>query len=145
MDIKQVKSKAGRRRVRGPVHAAEVAKVFDEIADLLELTGANTFRVRAYQNAAQNIRDWPQDLSDWAAQGHAFDEIPGIGKDLAGKIREILDTGSCALVTQLRRERISGLAPLLHIGGLGAKRLRGLSSALGAYSPKQLLRAARQK
>jgi DNA polymerase (family 10) len=126
---------------RQTLHNRDIAAAFDEIGDLLELTGANPFRVRAYRNAAARLRDWPDELSEWRAQGHGFDEIPDIGTDLAGKIDELLDRGRTKQLVELRREKIAGLAGLLHIGGLGAKRLRMLHDALGVRTPKQLLAA----
>ena len=124
------------------VHNRDVAAAFEEIGDLLELTGANPFRVRAYRNAAARLRDWPDELSDWQAQGHSFDEIPEIGADLAGKIDELLKRGRIKQLVELRREKIAALAGLLHVGGLGAKRLRTLHEALDVRTPKQLLAAA---
>lgn len=125
-----------------PVHNRDVVAAFEEIGDLLELTGANPFRVRAYRNAAERVRDWPDELSEWKAQGHSFDEIPDIGTDLAGKIDGLLRRGRIPQLAELRREKIAGLAGLLHVGGLGAKRLRVLHEALGVHTPKQLLAAA---
>ena len=125
------------------LHNRDIAAAFAEIGDLLELTGANPFRVRAYRNAAERLRDWPDELSEWQARGRGFDEIPDIGSDLAGKIDELLARGRVKQLVELRREKIAGLAGLLHVGGFGAKRLRALHDALGVRTPKQLLAAAR--
>ncbi len=127
------------------MHNREIAAAFDEIADLLELTAANPFRIRAYRNAAERLRDWPEDLADWHAQGHRFDEIEDIGEDLAGKIGELIERGKSTQLVKLRREKIAGLAGLLHVGGLGAKRLRALHEALGVRTPQQLLAAAEKQ
>jgi len=111
-------TKASAKRDADPgkqaVHNRDVAAAFEEIGDLLELTGANPFRVRAYRNAAARLRDWPDELSEWQAQGHSFDEIPEIGADLAGKIDELLKRGRIKQLVELRRGKIAGLAGLLH-------------------------------
>jgi len=75
------------------LHNRDIAAAFNEIGDLLELTGANPFRIRAYRNAAERLRDWPDEASEWKAQGHSFDEIPDIGADLADKIDELIKRG----------------------------------------------------
>jgi len=121
---------------------ADIATVFDEIADLLELTDANPFRVRAYRNAAATVGEWPEPLATWEHDDRDFDDLPGIGEDLAAKIREILKTGSCRLLRKLRRTGVSGLAALLRVRGLGPKRIKALHKALGVHTPRQLLRAA---
>jgi DNA polymerase (family 10) len=75
-----------------PVHNAEVAAVFDEIADLLEIQGANAFRIRACRNAARNIGDLLSNLNMLRAKGKAFDDLPGMAADLAastGSIQQI--------------------------------------------------------
>lgn len=76
-----------------PVHNADIAAVFDEIADLLELEGANPFRIRACRSAARTLRDLAREVSAMVEQGEDLTALPGIGQDLAGKIRESLSTG----------------------------------------------------
>lgn len=121
----------------------QVARVFDEIADLLELQQANPFRVRAYRNAARTLLAWPVEMTVLAAQGRDFDELPGIGKDLAGKIAEVLERGSCDQLDRLRARFPRGITELLRIPGLGPKRVHTLYHELGVRSPSQLLDAAR--
>ncbi|HET6805497.1 MAG TPA: DNA polymerase/3'-5' exonuclease PolX [Frateuria sp.] len=122
---------------------AEVAAVFDEIADWLELDGANPFRVRAYRNAARTIGGWPQPLDTWRDADHPLADLPGIGDDLAGKIEEILAAGSCALLRELRHTHPRGLTALLRLPGLGPRRALRLHEELGVSSVRGLLRAAR--
>src|SRR4029079_16851812 len=91
----------------------DVAASFDEIADLLEFQNANPFRVRAYRNAARRITDLSEPLANVAADPkRALTDIDGIGKDLAQKIEELLETGNIAMLEE-RRPQIpgSGLAP----------------------------------
>lgn len=122
---------------------AEIAAVFDEIADWLELDGANPFRVRAYRNAARTVGGWPQPLDTWRDADHPLADLPGIGDDLAGKIEEILENGSCDLLHELRRTHPRGLTALLRLPGLGPRRAQRLHDELGISSVGGLLRAAR--
>ncbi|MDI9712624.1 helix-hairpin-helix domain-containing protein, partial [Acinetobacter baumannii] len=77
-----------------PIHNAECAAVFAEIADMLEIQGANPFRVRAYRNAARTIADYGRDIPTMIAKGDDLGKIPSIGADLAAKLREIAATGT---------------------------------------------------
>jgi len=76
-----------------PVQNAEVAAMFDQAAELLEIKGENQFRVRAYRRAARVIEGLPQSVKSLLSAGRDLSELPGIGKDLAGKIAEIVETG----------------------------------------------------
>lgn len=122
----------------------KIAAVFDEIADLLELQDANPFRVRAYRNAARTLVSWPEEMADWAAQKRDFDDLPGVGADLAGKIGEILERGSCDQLDRLRAQFPRGITELLQIPGLGPKRVHALYHELGVRSPAQIQSAARE-
>jgi DNA polymerase (family 10) len=122
-----------------------IAAVFDEIADLLELQDANPFRVRAYRNAARTLVSWPEEMAEWAAQKRDFDDLPGVGEDLAGKIGEILERGSCDQLERLRARFPRGITELLQIPGLGPRRVHALYHELGVRSPAQLLDAARAR
>ena len=109
-----------------PVHNADIARAFEEIADLLELGDENPFRVRAYRNAARVIGELGLDVPARLAQGGELPKLPGIGEDLAGKMREIAAGGSCKLLEQLRRRFPAGITELLELPGLGPKRVRAL-------------------
>lgn len=76
-----------------PVHNAEIAAMFDEIADLLDIQGANPFRIRAYRNAARTVQGLGRELSDMLAGDEDLTDIPGVGADLAAKIVEAVETG----------------------------------------------------
>ena len=125
------------------IRNGDIAAVFDEIADLLELQQANPFRVRAYRTAARTLDAWPEQMADWAAQGRDFDDLPGVGKDLAGKIAEVLQRGSCEPLDRLRASFPRGITALLQVPGLGPKRVHALYHELGVRSPRELLDAAR--
>lgn len=75
------------------IHNENIAAIFEEMADLLEIEDANPFRVRAYRNAARTIRGLSRELSDMVTEGKDLTKLPGIGKDLSTKIEEILETG----------------------------------------------------
>ncbi|HYL25069.1 MAG TPA: helix-hairpin-helix domain-containing protein, partial [Burkholderiales bacterium] len=81
-----------------PIHNADIAAVFDEIADLLELADENPFRIRAYRNAARIVGEMSLDVPQLFAEGRELPKVHGIGEDLAGKIHEIAATGTCELL-----------------------------------------------
>ncbi len=125
------------------MHNADVAAVFEEIADLLEIENANPFRVRAYRNAARLIGDLNRELADMLAQGADLTELPGIGADLAGKIREIVSSGASAMLVKLRKRTPPALIELLKLPGLGPRKVKALYQELDIHSLDQLARAAR--
>lgn len=92
-----------------PVHNADIAGIFEQIADLLEIEAANPFRVRAYRTGARTVQSYGRELKDLVAQGADLDAIPGIGENLAAKIVEIVATGQCRTLEGFaaRRRRAS--------------------------------------
>ncbi len=125
------------------VHNADIARVFGEIADLLEIAQANPFRIRAYRNAARVGEGLQLDLAARLAAGGELPKLPGIGADLGAKIREIAASGTCALYENLKRQLPAGITDLLHVPGLGPKRVQRLYQDLDVQTPEQLYRAAR--
>ncbi len=125
-----------------PIHNADIAAVFSEIADLLEIESANPFRIRAYRNAARVVGDASVDVCGMVAGEKDLRMLPGIGADLAAKIREIVQTGKCAFLDRLHGEVPPAIAELLHIPGLGPMRVRILWHALGVETLEQLRRVA---
>jgi len=126
-----------------PVHNEDIAVVFEAIADLLEIEAANPFRVRAYRNAALTLRELGEDVRKLIERGEELTGLPGIGQDLAAKIREILATGTCGMLESLRKQFPADLTELLRLPGLGPKRVHTLYHDLGIHSVAQLERAAR--
>ena len=124
------------------VHNAEVATAFEEMADLLEIEGANPFRVRAYRFAARTLRDLPAEVGEMVAKGEDLTSLPGIGDDLAGKIKEILATGTAAALEAQRKRVPATLTELLRIPGLGPKRVKTLAHELKIRSLSELQTAA---
>ncbi len=125
-----------------PVHNSDVAEIFNRMADLLELEGANQFRIRAYRSAARVVSDLPQSVADMVKREQDLSELPGIGKDLAGKIREIVEKGSLAKLTELEGSTPRELADLMKLEGLGPKRVMILHKQLGVKTPEELREAA---
>src|SRR5881396_737452 len=117
----------------------DIARLFDEVADLLEIQDANPFRVRAYRNAARTIRDFPEPIADLVRAGTKdLTDIPGIGDDLAEKITDIVTTGELPLRKQLASKLPAGLLDLLRIPGLGPKRVKLLYKKLEAGKIQKL-------
>ena len=127
-----------------PVQNAEVADTLDRYADLLEIEGANQFRVRAYRNASRNIASLPVSLADMLREGKDLAELPGIGKDLAGKITEIINRGHLSELEEIEQRLPAGLVELTRIAGLGPKRAGILYHNLGISSVTELEKAARE-
>ncbi len=125
-----------------PVHNADIAAIFEEIANLLEIESANPFRIRAYRNAARILGDQAQDVRVLVARGEDLTRLPGIGSDLANKINEIVSSGHCSLLDRLHRELPPAITELLKIPGLGPKRVRALYHDLDVQTTEQLHRAA---
>src|SRR2546422_9581548 len=98
----------------------EIASVFNQIADLLEIQGATPFRIRAYRRAALNIEGLADNV-ETLSLGGSLDDIPGIGSDLAGKIDEYLRTGRMEFHEQLKKEVPPGLARMVEIPSVGPK------------------------
>lgn len=127
-----------------PVHNAEISDIFNEVADLLEIEGANPFRVRAYRNAARTIAGLPQSAAEWVARREDLSELPGIGQDLAGKITEIVTTGKLSLLEEIRSRVSPQIRELLKIPGLGPKRVALLHDKLKIESVADLKKAAQK-
>jgi len=119
-----------------------IAQVFSEIADLLEIKGANAFKIRAYRSAAETIAVYPDPVS--RLEEGPLRDIPGIGKDLAAKIRELADTGTSAFHQELLQEFPQTILDLLHLQGVGPKTVAMLYSTLNVRSVPDLAAAARE-
>jgi len=127
-----------------PVHNADVADIFEESADLLDLAEANRFRIRAYRNAARTLNQLSRPVADMVEAGEDLSELPDIGDDLAGKIEEIVETGSLEMLEELEQEIDPALAELMRIPGLGPERVRTLHEALGVTTREELKTAAQE-
>ncbi len=121
----------------------EIARVFDEIADLLELTGGDKFRIRSYRNAAVVVEGLPDSLRALFEQGpDHLKGIPGIGESLRAKIVEMLTTGRCAYHDELLKEMPAGMLDILKVSGVGPKKAALIHKELGISSVEELEKAA---
>jgi DNA polymerase (family 10) len=128
-----------------PIHNNDVAEIFNRTADLLDIKGENPFRIRAYRNAARAVGGLSASVADMVKEGKDLSELAGVGKDLAGKIKEIVDTGKLSLLETLEKELPPGLSVLMEIPGMGPKRIKILFDKLAVSSVDDLKKAARAK
>ena len=126
-----------------PVHNAEIAGLFNRLADLLDIEGGNPFRIRAYRNAARTIASLAQNMAGLLESGKDQSELPGIGKAIAEKIRTIVETGRLPQLEEVESRTPAALSDLMKIEGLGPKRVKTLYRQLNIRSPEDLERAAR--
>ncbi len=125
-----------------PIHNNDVAGIFDELADLLEIKGENPFRIRAYRNAARTVAGLSRSVADLAAEEKGLDGIPGIGKDLADKIRTIVATKKLPVLEDIKKELPASLSTLMRVRGLGPKKIALLYKELKVASLGDLKKAA---
>jgi DNA polymerase (family 10) len=125
-----------------PIYNADIADIFDEIADYLEIDGENPFRVRAYRNAARTVRGMGPELKELVAQDEDLTRLPGIGKELAAKIAEYVTTGAVGALKKLQDKIPAEVRQVLKLPRLGPKRVRMLYHDLNIQSLAQLQQAA---
>ena len=121
----------------------EIAGVLEQIATLLELKGENPFKIRAYTNAARAIETFGANVSNFQDE-EAVAKIPGIGKSIALKIKELAETGSLKYFQELSAEFPTGILELFSLPGLGAKKIKALHDKLGVSSIAQLQKGMRR-
>lgn len=124
---------------------ADISAVFEEIADLLEFTGANPFRVRAYRNGARAIHDLGEPVERIVADGaRSLTDLEGIGKDLAEKVQGLIQTGSVPLLEELRSQVPASVLAMLRVPGLGPKKAAVLFKELNVATLDQLQAACEE-
>jgi DNA polymerase (family 10) len=109
----------------------DVARVLGTLADLLEIQGANPFRIRAYRNAVSAVNSLSRQLSAMVAAGEDLTEIPDIGTNVAAHIEELLTTGKVERLEEVAAEFPVSLVEIMKLGGLGPKKVRKLFEVLG--------------
>lgn len=119
----------------------EIARVLEEIADLLELKGENPFRVRAYRNGARALLNIDEPLSE-VIKKDKLTEVEGIGEHLAEKISQLYKTGKLSYYDQLKKSIPPGLIELVQVQGLGPKKVKALYQKLKIRSLDDLKKAA---
>src|SRR5712692_656035 len=115
----------------------EIARQFDLMADLLEIKGENPFRIRAYRRAAQNMESLTEEVETLVAENR-LDRVAGIGKDLAAKIAEYLQTGQMRAVEEAKKEIPAGVVALMNVPGVGPKTAKLLYEKAGVRDVTQL-------
>jgi DNA polymerase (family 10) len=119
-----------------------IARVFNEIGDLLEIKSENPFKIRAYRNAAETIAHLAGPVAGLSAADRLG--IPGIGKDLAAKLAELVETGTCRYHQELLEEFPPTILDLLHLQGVGPKTVALLYRGLEIRTLDDLERAAKE-
>jgi len=118
----------------------EIANLFNQIADLMEIKGEDPFRINSYRKAARSIEEWPEDLTMVAQRGE-LQKIPGVGKGAAERIQQYLSEGKIAVHEELLSELPASLLDLLAVPGLGPKKVGALYHTLNIRSIDELVRA----
>ena len=126
-----------------PLQNQDIANDFEKLADLIEIAGANRFRVRAYRNAAATLRGLERPVRQMVDAGEDLSALPDIGDDLAGQIREYAHTGHLAKLDQASETLPPRIITLLDLPGLGPKRVHALHEGLGVCDRDDLAQAAR--
>jgi DNA polymerase (family X) len=121
----------------------EIADIFETVADMLEIKGEIIHRVLSYRRAGETIRELPRDLRAIRADGK-LTEIPNIGKTLAEKIEEMLDTGKLEFYERLAAEIPRGVVDIMRVNGVGPKKAKLFWEALDITSIEALEKAARE-
>jgi len=116
----------------------EIARTLGLVADLLEIRGANPFRVRAYRNAVRTVEGLTRPLRRMVAEGEDLTRLPGVGEDISGYIRELVDSGRLSVLDEIREEVPESLAELVRLDGVGPKRARKLWKELDVTSVDEL-------
>ncbi|MDR9459951.1 MAG: helix-hairpin-helix domain-containing protein [Dehalococcoidia bacterium] len=113
---------------------SDIAQVFSEIADLLEIKGENKFKIRAYHQASHAIKQLPVEIEQMVKEGQSLDDIPGVGEAIAKKTLELVTTGHLRYYDELKAEFPEGISTLLDIPGIGPKTAIRLCNELGVNS-----------
>jgi DNA polymerase (family X) len=122
-----------------------IASHFDEMAELLEIRGESTFRVRAYRNGAKSIRDLMESVASIIADPNRnLTDLPGIGDAISEKCKVLLETGKIPQLEELRKEVPAGLLQIMRVPGLGAMKAKALYESLGISSIQELRTACEQ-
>jgi len=126
-----------------PTSNIDIARAFERLALLIELDGGDPFKIKAYKQAAFLVEGLDTQASDMLAQGRDLTEMPGIGKAIAAKIREMAETGTMAKLSEYEAKIPESLVELTKLPGLGPGRVHRLHKELGITGRAGLLDAAR--
>lgn len=121
----------------------DVARIFEEMASILDILGENPFKIRSYENAARVVGSLPGDLGEMVASGELLN-VKGIGKSLFSHIEELLATGKLSAYEELKAKVPPGLLDMLRIPGMGPKKVKAVYEKLGVKTIDELERAANE-
>ena len=124
------------------IHNNEIRDILEKVADLLEIRGENPFRVRAYHEAARVVESMSEQIARLVADNQDLTQYRGIGKDMAGKIREIAETGTLSQLEALRTEMPLTLLDMLQVPSLGPRKISLIYNKLGVTTLEELKDAA---
>src|SRR5437773_28740 len=116
----------------------QIGRVLHEIADLLDIKGDDAFRIRSYRMAAESVESCGHDIGEILRRGEALPRLPGVGKGIEAKVRELLESGRCAFHQDLLAEVPAGLLELLRIPGLGPRGVHLVWTRLGVTGARDL-------
>ena len=119
----------------------DVARVLEELADLLEIQGANPFRIRAYRNGVRTVESLTRPLRVMVAEGEDLTELPAVGTSMAEHIVELLETGTISTMEEVAREIPRSLVELMRLDGVGPKKARKLFDELDVRTVDDLAAA----
>ncbi len=121
----------------------EIARVFEEIADVLEIRSDNPFRIRAYRNAARTVEGLTTPLRKWVEENRPLTDLPGIGKEMGNHIKEMVETGTLGFRDELLAEVPRSLIELMRLPNLGPKKAKKVYDELKIGSVDELEAAAK--
>jgi DNA polymerase (family 10) len=124
------------------IHNHEIARALKKLADLLEIDGAGAFRVRAYRNAAQTINEMSQELSDLVYKGEDISNLPDIGKNMADKIKKMVQTGKLKQLEEMEQKIPVDTEEMMRLSQMGARSIKALYENLGIKNVTELKEAA---
>jgi DNA polymerase (family 10) len=122
----------------------EIARILEEVADILEIQNANPFRIRAYRNAVRTVETLTTPLRKWVEEGRPLTDLPGIGKEMASHVREMVETGTLGFRDQLLAEVPRSLIELMRLPGLGPKKAKKIYDELKVGTVDELEAAAKE-
>lgn len=122
----------------------EIARIFEEVADVLEIQNENPFRIRAYRNAVRTVESLTTPLRKWVDEKRPLTDLPGIGKEMANHIQEMVETGTLGFRDELLAEVPRSLIELMRLPGLGPKKARKVYDELKIGSVDELEAAAKE-
>lgn len=126
------------------VRNRDIVEILNEVADLLAILDANSFRIRSYRNAARTVGRLDEQVADLVERGDDLASLPDVGSSIAGKLEEIVESGGLGQLDELRDEMNAEVTELLEIRNLGPAGARKLYRELGVSSPSDLIEAAEE-